>query len=70
MRPYLDLMQRVKIRQGLTPEMVAAVSKIMRNQDLILVAKKCQVLCLSLPLIFGVNRLERYFGKSAKGGKA
>ncbi|MCF7454985.1 ethanolamine ammonia-lyase subunit EutB [Vibrio sp. A1-1] len=32
-----------KIRQGLTPEMVAAVSKIMRNQDLILVAKKCQV---------------------------
>lgn len=28
---------------GLTPEMVAAVSKIMRNQDLILVAKKCRV---------------------------
>ena len=28
---------------GLTPEMVAAVSKIMRNQDLILVAKKCNV---------------------------
>ncbi len=26
---------------GLTPEMVAAVSKLMRNQDLILVAKKC-----------------------------
>ncbi|WP_236551209.1 hypothetical protein [Billgrantia tianxiuensis] len=24
-------------------------------------------LALSLPLIFGVNRLERYFGKSAKG---
>ncbi|MEH0741043.1 ethanolamine ammonia-lyase subunit EutB [Vibrio cholerae] len=31
------------IRPGLTPEMVAAVSKIMRNQDLILVAKKCEV---------------------------
>ncbi|NVK38631.1 MAG: ethanolamine ammonia-lyase subunit EutB [Gammaproteobacteria bacterium] len=31
------------IRQGLTPEMVAAVSKIMRNQDLILVANKCEV---------------------------
>lgn len=31
------------IRGGLTPEMVAAVSKIMRNQDLILVAKKCEV---------------------------
>ena len=28
---------------GLTPEMVAAVSKIMRNQDLIYVASKCEV---------------------------
>ena len=28
---------------GITPEMAAAVSKLMRNQDLILVAKKCQV---------------------------
>ena len=28
---------------GLTPEMTAAVSKIMRNQDLILVARKCRV---------------------------
>jgi ethanolamine ammonia-lyase large subunit len=28
---------------GLTPEMVAAVSKIMRNQDLILVASRCSV---------------------------
>jgi ethanolamine ammonia-lyase large subunit len=28
---------------GLTPEMVAAVSKLMRNQDLLLVAKKCSV---------------------------
>ena len=28
---------------GLTPEMVSAVSKLMRNQDLILVAKKIQV---------------------------
>ncbi len=32
-----------QIRQGITPEMAAAVSKIMRNQDLILVAKKCHV---------------------------
>jgi ethanolamine ammonia-lyase large subunit len=29
---------------GLTPEIVAAVSKLMRNQDLILVAQKCQVI--------------------------
>jgi len=32
-----------KISRGITPEMAAAVSKLMRNQDLILVAKKCQV---------------------------
>ncbi len=31
------------LAMGLTPEMVAAVSKIMRNQDLILVGKKCSV---------------------------
>lgn len=28
---------------GLTPEMVAAVSKLMRHQDLVLVARKCRV---------------------------
>lgn len=33
-----------KLALGLTPEMVAAVSKIMRNQDLILVASKCEVI--------------------------
>jgi ethanolamine ammonia-lyase large subunit len=32
-----------KIARGVTPEMVAAVSKLMRNQDLILVARKCEV---------------------------
>jgi ethanolamine ammonia-lyase large subunit len=31
------------VSRGITPEMAAAVSKLMRNQDLILVAKKCQV---------------------------
>ncbi len=31
------------VSAGLTPEMVAAVCKLMRNQDLILVAKKCRV---------------------------
>lgn len=31
------------VRAGITPEMAAAVSKIMRNQDLILVARKCRV---------------------------
>lgn len=32
-----------RIAPGVTPEVAAAVSKIMRNQDLILVAKKCRV---------------------------
>ncbi|WP_426400014.1 ethanolamine ammonia-lyase subunit EutB [Ralstonia sp. R-29] len=31
------------VAPGVTPEMAAAVSKIMRNQDLILVGKKCRV---------------------------
>src|SRR5882762_1237813 len=32
-----------RVARGITPEMAAAVSKLMRNQDLILVAKKCEV---------------------------
>lgn len=32
-----------QLAAGLTPEMVAAVSKLMRNQDLISVARKCEV---------------------------
>ncbi len=32
------------ISSGITPEMAAAVSKIMRNQDLMTVAKKCSVI--------------------------
>ncbi len=32
-----------RVSTGVTPEMAAAVSKLMRNQDLILVAKKCHV---------------------------
>lgn len=32
-----------QLRWGLTPEMVAAVTKLMRNQDLIAVAAKCEV---------------------------
>ncbi|CAA0111650.1 ethanolamine ammonia-lyase subunit EutB [Zhongshania aliphaticivorans] len=47
-RDYLlsDATTTESLRQlapGLTPEMVAAVSKLMRVQDLILVAKKCEV---------------------------
>jgi ethanolamine ammonia-lyase large subunit len=32
------------LASGLTPEMVAAVCKLMRNQDLVLVARKCEVI--------------------------
>ncbi len=32
-----------RLAPGLTPEMVAAVSKLMRNQDLMLVARRCEV---------------------------
>jgi ethanolamine ammonia-lyase large subunit len=31
------------VAEGITPEMAAAVSKLMRNQDLIAVARKCEV---------------------------
>jgi ethanolamine ammonia-lyase large subunit len=33
-----------RVRTGITPEMAAAVSKLMRNQDLVLAASKCRVL--------------------------
>ena len=32
-----------QVHAGITPEMAAAVSKLMRNQDLVLVARKCHV---------------------------
>lgn len=41
--PAANSMMLARIAPGITPEMAAAVSKIMRNQDLILVAKKCRV---------------------------
>lgn len=39
-----DSQQLAAVALGITPEMAAAVAKIMRNQDLIAVAKKCQVI--------------------------
>ncbi|MCK7554421.1 ethanolamine ammonia-lyase subunit EutB [Chitinophaga sedimenti] len=38
-----DTLTLQKLAPGFTPEMIAAVSKLMRNQDLIAVAKKCEV---------------------------
>lgn len=42
--PLADTAALAALAPGLTPEMVAAVSKLMRNQDLIAVARKCRVL--------------------------
>ncbi len=39
----IDEARLTAIAPGLTPEMVAAVSKIMRIQDLVLVSRKCRV---------------------------
>jgi len=33
-----------KLAKGFTPEMIAAVSKLMRNQDLIVIAQKCEII--------------------------
>ena len=41
--PEADEAALTKLAPGLMPEMVAAVSKLMRVQDLILVARKCRV---------------------------
>jgi ethanolamine ammonia-lyase large subunit len=41
---YADLPTLQQIAKGITPEMAAAVSKLMRNQDLISVAKKIEVI--------------------------
>ena len=41
---FADTATLKRVATGITPEMAAAVSKLMRNQDLILVAKKCQVI--------------------------
>lgn len=41
---YADLLTLQQITKGITPEMAAAVSKLMRNQDLISVAKKIEVI--------------------------
>ena len=44
---------------GITPEMAAAVSKIMRNQDLILVAQKCRVVTAFRNTIGLPGRIDR-----------
>lgn len=61
-----------RIRPGLTPEMVAAVSKLMRVQDLILVARKCRVVTafrntIGLPGCFSTRLQPNHPTDSAAG---
>ncbi len=53
----VDSVMLAAVAPGITPEMAAAVSKIMRNQDLILVAKKCRVVTAFRSTIGLENRL-------------
>jgi ethanolamine ammonia-lyase large subunit len=43
LHPSTDTEALTRTAPGITPEMAAAVSKLMRNQDLILAAQKCRV---------------------------
>jgi len=57
---------------GVTPEMAAAVSKLMRMQDLVLVAKKCEVVTrfrntIGLPGTFSVRLQPNHPTDDAKG---
>ena len=61
-----------RVASGITPEMAAAVSKLMRNQDLILVAQKCQVVTqfrntIGLPKRMSVRLQPNHPTDDAKG---
>jgi len=43
LRSETDTATLARVAPGITPEMAAAVSKLMRNQDLVAVARKCRV---------------------------
>ena len=55
--PAADAVALAGVARGLTPEMVAAVSKLMRNQDLIRVARKARVTTAFRNTIGGAGRL-------------
>ena len=60
------------VSRGLTPEMVAAVSKLMRNQDLILAASRCNVVTrfrstIGLPGTMSVRLQPNHPTDDAKG---
>ena len=57
LRYETDSQLLTKVAAGITPEMAAAVSKIMRVQDLILVASKCEVISRFRNTIGGKGRM-------------
>lgn len=67
-----DLSMLKHIATGITPEMAAAVSKLMRVQDLILVASKCEVITkfrntMGLPGTFSVRLQPNHPTDAPKG---
>ncbi|MFT5699894.1 MAG: ethanolamine ammonia-lyase large subunit [Desulforhopalus sp.] len=67
-----DTKTLTKIAKGVTPEMAAAVSKLMRVQDLILVASKCSVVTkfrntIGLPGTFSVRLQPNHPTDNIKG---
>ncbi|QCK88397.1 ethanolamine ammonia-lyase subunit EutB [Phreatobacter aquaticus] len=67
-----DAATLASIAPGVTPEMAAAVSKVMRNQDLILVARKCRVVTsfrntIGLPGTMAVRLQPNHPTDDAKG---
>ncbi len=70
--PKVSTPELVRVQEGLTPEMVAGVSKIMRNQDLIAVAQKCSVITrfrntIGLPGTLSVRLQPNHPTDDAKG---
>ncbi len=60
------------VSRGVTPEMAAAVSKLMRNQDLVLAARKCRVVTrfrntLGLPGHLAVRLQPNHFTDDPRG---
>jgi ethanolamine ammonia-lyase large subunit len=67
-----DTATLARVAPGITPEMAAAVSKLMRNQDLILAAQKCRVVTrfrntIGLPCRMSVRLQPNHPTDDAKG---
>ena len=68
----VDTAALTAVANGITPEMAAAASKLMRNQDLVLAARKCRVVTrfrntLGLPGRLAVRLQPNHFTDDPKG---